>query len=102
MNKLYKYNILDVLVALGYEVNFLIVKTCETLWKSNDMHLILGTALPDRHNKPWIKFSSWYTEHGVWVQQTPILKHCISAISSSVSAIILIYSFLPAHMSSAA
>ena len=90
------------LVALGYEVNMLFVKTCETLWKSNDMHVISGTALPDGHNKPRIKFSSWHTEHGVWVQQTPILKHCISAISFIVSAVIPIYSFLPVHMSNAA
>ena len=87
------------LVALEYEVNMLFVKTCENLRQSND---ISGTAFPDGHNKPRIKFSSWYTEHGVLVQQTPILKHCISAISFIVSAIIRIYSFLPAHMSSTA
>ena len=54
------------------------------------MHVISGTALPDGHSKPRIKFFSWYTAHGVWVQQTPNLKHCISAISFIVSAIIRI------------
>ena len=51
-------------MSIGIEVNMILVRNHETLWKSNDTRFSLGTVLPSGHNIPRMKFSLKNTKPG--------------------------------------
>ena len=51
-------------MSIGIEVNVVLVRNHETLWKSNDTRFSLDTVLPRGYNTPRMKFSLENTKLG--------------------------------------
>ena len=51
-------------MSIGIEVNMVFVRNNETLWKSNDTRISLGTVLASGYNIPLMKFSLGNTKSG--------------------------------------
>ena len=51
-------------MSIGIEVNVVLVRNHDTLWKSKDTRFSLGTVLPMGYNTPRVKFSVRKTKPG--------------------------------------
>ena len=64
MNKLHNMCNRELSISIGIEVNMILVRNHETLWKSNETRFSLGTVLPRGYNIPRMTFSLGNTKPG--------------------------------------
>ena len=63
-------------MSIGIEVNVILVRNHENLWKSNDTRFSLGTVLSRGYNTPRIKFSLGNAKPGAVSETTRNLLTC--------------------------